>query len=66
MRSQCPTIEQLSSKKFFEKIIYTRLYQHLIDDSVVINEQCGFRVNSSTDKATYKLLNEIFRALNNK
>ena len=32
----------------------------------MVNEQFGFRVNYSTDKATYKLLNEIRNAVNNK
>ena len=31
-----------------------------------MNEQFGFRVSSSTDKAVYKLLDQILTALNNK
>jgi hypothetical protein len=70
IRIQCLTTEQylyyLPSQKFFEKVIYAILYQHLIDNNVLVNEQFGFRANSCTDKATYKLLNEILSALNNK
>jgi hypothetical protein len=52
--------------EIFEKVIYPRLYQHLIDNNIFVNEQFEFRANSSTDKATYKLLKEILNALNNK
>jgi hypothetical protein len=31
-----------------------------------VTEQHGFRENSSTEKATFKLLKEIINALNNK
>jgi hypothetical protein len=31
-----------------------------------VNEQFGFRVSSSTDKAVYKLLDQVLTALNNK
>jgi hypothetical protein len=33
---------------------------------MLATEQCGFRNNSSTEKAYFKLINEIFLALNNK
>jgi hypothetical protein len=55
-----------SFSKIFEKVIYARLYQHLIDNNILVNEQFGFRANSSTDKATYQLINEILNVLNNK
>jgi len=29
--------------KLFEKVIYVRLYQHLIRHSVLVNEQSGLR-----------------------
>jgi hypothetical protein len=32
----------------------------------LVDEQFGFRTSSSTDKASYKLSDEIFIALNNK
>jgi hypothetical protein len=59
-------ISLLTSSKICEKVIYARLYEHLIYNNILVNEQLGFRANSSTDKATYKLLNEILNALNNK
>jgi hypothetical protein len=32
----------------------------------MVNEQFGFQIKSSTEKAFFKLLNEILNALNNK
>jgi hypothetical protein len=55
-----------TSSKIFENVKYARICQHLIDDYILVSVQFGFRVNSSTNKATYKLLNEILKALNNK
>jgi hypothetical protein len=41
-------------------------YQHLINDSVLVNEQFVFKAKSSTAKATFNLINEIMEALNSK
>jgi len=52
--------------KIFEKVIYRRLFDHL-DNNVILNKhQYGFRSEVSTENASYILLNEILRALNNK
>ncbi|PNF30889.1 hypothetical protein B7P43_G06095, partial [Cryptotermes secundus] len=53
-----------SFSKIFEKVIYSRLSNHLVNNNILVNEQFGFRPNSSTDKATFKLLNQIIQALN--
>jgi hypothetical protein len=45
--------------KVFEKVIYVRLYHHLIYHSVLVNEQFGFKAKSSTAKPTFSLINEI-------
>lgn len=50
----------------FGKVICGRLYELLNVNSTLVNEQFGFRVSCSTNKATCKLLNEILNALNNK
>jgi len=55
-----------SFSKIFENVKYARIYQHIIGDHILVSVEFGFRVNSSTDKATYKLPNEILNALNNK
>jgi len=51
--------------KFLEKSIYTRLYQHINQNNLLATEQYGFRNNCSTEKASFKLKNEILLALNN-
>jgi hypothetical protein len=53
-------ISLLSSfSKVVEKVKCIRLNQHIMTNNILVNEQYGFRSNSSTGKATYKLLNEI-------
>ena len=52
--------------KILEKVIYTRLFQHMNQTNILANEQYGFRNNSSTEKASFKLINEILLALNDK
>jgi hypothetical protein len=47
----------------FEKVIYARLYQHLIDNNTLVKGRFGFKGNSSTAKVMYKLLNEILNVI---
>ena len=54
-----------SLSKILGKGIYTKLYQHINQNNVLATEQYGFR-NNSTEKASYKLINEWLLALNNK
>jgi len=42
------------------------LYQHINQNNILATEQYGLRNNSSTEKASFKLINEILLALNNK
>jgi hypothetical protein len=42
------------------------LYQHINQNNILATEQYGFRNNSSTEKAPFKLISEILLALNNK
>jgi hypothetical protein len=62
------TVSLLTSfSKVVEKVIYARLHQHIISNNIIANEQYGFMSNSSsTETASYKLINEILNALNNK
>jgi hypothetical protein len=46
-------------------MIYSRLHQHLTEYNILSNHQYGFRSNSSTEIAIYKLRNEISEAVNN-
>jgi 5-methylcytosine-specific restriction endonuclease McrBC regulatory subunit McrC len=55
----------MSFSKIFEKIIYKRLITHITSNNSFTNSQFGFRKKSSTDKAAYKLINDILIALNN-
>ena len=48
----------------FEKVLYVRMYQHLINSNILVNEQFGFRTNASAITATFNLINEIIDALN--
>jgi hypothetical protein len=49
--------------KFFEKVIYQRLYDHVTCYTILANERYRFRNNHSTDKAIYHLTNNILKAL---
>jgi len=49
-----------------EKIIYNRLYSHLINNNILVNEQFGFREKLSTEMATYTLLNNVLSSLDRK
>ena len=42
------------------------LYQHIKQNDILATEQYGFRNNSSTEKASFKLINEALLALSNK
>jgi hypothetical protein len=56
----------MSFSKMFEKITYNRLITHITSNKIFTSSQFGFRKKSSTDKAAYKLLNDILTALNDK
>jgi hypothetical protein len=56
----------ISFSKVFEKIIYSRMYQHVVQNQILAKEQYGFRSKLSTDNASYTLMHEILTALNNK
>jgi hypothetical protein len=52
--------------KVFEKVLYVRMYQHLINNDILFDHQFGFRPKSSTTEATFSLINEIPETLNKK
>jgi hypothetical protein len=51
-----------SFSKIFEKVIYKRLYQHVINNNILAPEQYG----SFTDRASYNLINNILPAIDKK
>jgi len=55
-----------SFSKVFERIIYNRLLKHIETNNILAVEQFGFRTSSSTEKASYKLIDDILNALNNR
>ena len=55
-----------SFSKIFEKVIHARILQHAINNNILSTEQFGFISNSSTQKATFILVNDILQTLNNK
>jgi hypothetical protein len=56
----------ISFSNIFEKIIATRIQEHIVQNQIVANEQYGFRSSVSTDNASYTLMHEILSAMNNK
>ena len=52
--------------KIFEKVMQTRVLNHLTDHNILSNEQYGFRTKLKSDNATYQLTNKILNALNSK
>jgi hypothetical protein len=54
-----------SFSTIFEKVIYKGLYQHIISNNILASKQHEFRNNSSTETASYNLLDNVLLALNN-
>jgi len=60
-------ISMLSSfAKLLEKVMYKQFQVHLNKHSILAQEHDGFRPDSTTNKAIYKLINETVNALNSK
>jgi hypothetical protein len=55
-----------SFSKIFQNVIHSKLYRHTQHNNILANDQYGFRRNSSTEKASYKLIHDILSALSNK
>ena len=55
-----------SFSKISEKLIYSRLYKHMCTNNILAKEQYGFRINSSTEAASYDVMNDILKAMNNR
>jgi len=67
LKSQITDLSILSSfSKILEKVSYSQLQEHLNKHGILAEEQFGFRADSTTNKAMYKLINETLNALNNK
>jgi len=42
-------------------LIFRRKKKHVVDHNILVPEQYGFSVGASTDTATYKLIETVFR-----
>jgi hypothetical protein len=49
--------------KVLQKIIYGRFFDHILNNSILANEQFGFHLKASTVTTPYNLINEILQAL---
>jgi hypothetical protein len=54
-----------SFSKVFEKLIFSRLYNHFEINGILAHQQFGFRMQHSTEQAAFCLINSILTALNN-
>ena len=55
-----------SFSKVFENVIYKRWPYHIKNNNILAKEKYGFMNNSSTETASYDLINNILKALNSK
>jgi len=55
-----------SFSKVLEKMIYDRLLKYSETNNILAIEQFGFRIPSSTEKASYKLIDDILNVLHNR
>jgi hypothetical protein len=51
----------ISFSEVSEKVTYARLHQQINQNNVLVNEHYGFRSNSTTENASYKLINGIYQ-----
>jgi hypothetical protein len=56
----------ISCSIIFEKAVQSRLLEHLHINNILCREEYGFMTKLTTENATYKLINEILNAWNNK
>jgi len=45
--------------------MYTRLHAHIDENNILVNERYGFRLHTSTEQASFMLLNGILTAMSN-
>jgi hypothetical protein len=52
--------------KVLEKVMYSRLSQHMCCNNILVPEQFGFRKDISTEDATYRLTDNVLKSINQK
>ena len=55
----------MSFSRIFKTQIYSRLYKHVCTNNILVKKQYGFRINCSTEAASYSVINDILKAINN-
>jgi len=55
-----------SFSKVLEKALYNTLIEYLNNNNILNSQQFGFRRNSATEDAIFRLTHEILNALNSK
>jgi len=65
MNNYRPVSLLTSFSKILEKVLQRRLLHHLTEHNILVKEQYGFRTNLKTDNATFHLMHEILKGLNN-
>ena len=53
-----------SSSKILEKIVYKRLYEYLIDNNLLIEQNSGFKRKDSTVNQLLKFVHQIYQDIN--
>jgi hypothetical protein len=61
-----PTSVLTSCSVIFVKTLQSRLLKRIHNNNISCREQYGFQMKLTTENATYKLINEILNAWNNK
>jgi hypothetical protein len=51
--------------KVFERVMYNRLYEHKYRNNILDDNEYGFKPNSSTEKASFELIEEILKGIIN-
>ena len=54
-----------SFSKVTKKLIYARRFEHITTNSILVNEEYGFRTRYLTEQASFLLINNILTAMNN-
>ena len=65
MSNYRPIAQLISFSKVLEEVKYERISHYINNTNIVSKEHCGFWRNSSTEKASHKLINDTLQAINN-
>jgi hypothetical protein len=52
--------------KVLENVIYNRMHEQIERDRILDDNQYGFCLNTTAEKASFKFVKEIIKAINNK